>query len=282
MPIREKGYYNWEGQLKTSPAQWMPIFLTGIKTVYKKKWSKLLFILSGGTFLLFLLAVYVATKPELRMMRPLVRMIQTDAGLFNVFYTNGYLLFMLILLSIFAGGELISGDLKFKSFTLYLSRPLTPLDYVKGKFSIVLFYLLAFTLVPGLLLIFFKTLFTGTFTVPFTVLLSGIFFPVWMALFLSSLIILLSSLSANARMVKVLFFIIYLMSTAVAQIFKKIFNSRSFEHISIGRNINHFSEYIFGTGAGPASRGLIAGGILLALTVIFFMIVLTRIKRVEV
>ncbi|HLP47697.1 MAG TPA: hypothetical protein VK469_17260, partial [Candidatus Kapabacteria bacterium] len=153
MPIREKGYYNWEGQLKTSPNRWMPIFIHGIKSVFKKKFSKLLFTLCASTFLIFLIAVYVSTKPELKMLSQLVKEIQSDALLFNTYYTNPFLLFMMVTLSLFAGSELISGDLKYKSFIFYLSRPLSRSDYVKGKSAIVLFYLLAFTLVPGLLLI---------------------------------------------------------------------------------------------------------------------------------
>jgi len=69
----------------------------------------------------------------------------------------------MVIMSIFAGAELISGDLKFKSFTLYLSRPLGRFDYVKGKFSIVLFYLLSLTLGPAIVLIVFKMIFYGEF-----------------------------------------------------------------------------------------------------------------------
>lgn len=283
MPIREKGYYNWEGELKTSHVKWLPILFNGIKTVYKKKWSKLLFAFCGFTFLVFLVAVYVATKPELRMLSRMVKEIQTDALLFNAYYTNGFLLFMMVILCIFAGGDLISGDLKYKSFTLYLSRPLRRLDYVKGKFSILLFYLLVFTLVPGLLLIFFKIIFSGEFSVPLHILMAAIVFPIVISFFLASFSIMFSSLSPNGRLVKVLIFVAYLMSNAIAQSLRAIFRERSFLYLSFDQNIKQFGKFIFGTtGERFYTAGFVSGCILAALALIFFFFVMIRIKRVEV
>lgn len=282
MPIREKGYYNWEGEFKTSHVKWLPIFFNGIKSVYKRKYSKFLFSCCISTFLVFLVAVYVSTKPELKMLSRLVKEIQTDATLFNAYYTNGFLIFMMVIMSLFAGGELISSDLKFKSFTLYLSRPLSRLDYIKGKFSIVLFYLLLFTLVPGLLLIVFKIIFSGNFSVSIQIILAAIAFPILVCLFLASLIIMFSSISANAKFVKIMFFVLYAMSNAIADMFKNIFKNNSFYFISFDKNIKQFGTFVFGTRSNFYWEGLISGVILLALTIVSLIIVMVRIKRVEV
>jgi ABC-type transport system involved in multi-copper enzyme maturation permease subunit len=234
------------------------------------------------TFLIFLVAVYVSTKPELKMLTRLVKVIQTDAALFKTYYTNGFLLFMMMVISLFAGAEQISGDLKFKSFTLYLSRPLSRMDYVKGKFSIVLFYLLAFTLVPGMLLIIFKIIFTGDFSVSIRVFSAAVIFPILVCLFLASMAIMLSSLSANARLVKILIFVIYMMSNAVAHMFYDIFKSRTFFYLSFQENFEQFGDFVFGTQPGFYTEGFISGIILLTLTALFFVVVMVRIKRVEV
>lgn len=282
MPIREKGYYNWEGELRTPRVKWLPIFFTGIAAVYRRKYSKFLFASSIMTFLIFLAAVYVSTKPELQMLTRLVKQIQSDAALFKTYYTNGFLLFMMMIISLFAGAEQISGDMKFKSFTFYLSRPLSRMDYVKGKFSIVLFYLLAFTLVPGLLLIIFKIIFTGEFSVSIRVFLAAIIFPILVCLFLAGMAIMLSSLSANARLVKIIIFVIYMMSNAVAHMFYDIFKSRTFYYLSFQENFEQFGDFVFGTQSGFYMEGFISGVILLVLTALFFTIVMVRIKRVEV
>lgn len=282
MPIREKGYYNWEGQLKSSHIKWLPIFINGIKSVYKKKFSKLLFSLCASTFLIFLIAVYVSTKPELKMLAQLVKEIQSNALLFNTYYTNSFLIFMMVMLGLFAGSELISNDLKFKSFTFYLSRPLSRLDYVKGKYSIVLFYLLAFTLVPGLLLIIAKIIFSGEFGISLNILLAAIIFPIIMSFFLGSFIIMLSSLSPNSRFVKVMIFVVYLTSNAIAQMFNEIFSNKSFMYLSFDSNIKSFGDFIFGVKGQFYMYGFISGCILVCLTILFFTVVMMRVKRVEV
>ncbi len=177
MDIREKGYSHWQGELKTSGSNWLPIFFNGIKAVFRKKFAKLIFAFSGSTFVIFLIAVYVSTKPELRILSELVRLLKSDADLFKTFYSNGFLTFMLVILSIFSGADLISSDLKFKAFPLYFARPLSRLDYLLGKFSIILFYLLLFTMVPGILLLLFKMIFTGSLAVSPLLLLGILVFP---------------------------------------------------------------------------------------------------------
>ena len=114
MEIREKGYRHWEGQLQTSHLNWLPIARNGVKAVFKKKFAKLVFSLSASTFFVFLAAVYVSTKPELKILSELVRLLKSDAELFNTFYANGFLTFMLVILTIFSGADLISADLKFR------------------------------------------------------------------------------------------------------------------------------------------------------------------------
>ena len=247
MPIREKGYYSWDGKLKEKGIKWLPIFFNGIKSVFRKKKSKLLFAYTTFPFVVFLIAVYVSTKPELKMFTRLVRQIQSDALLFQAFYTFGPLLFGMVLLALFAGAELISGDMKFKSFTLYLSRPLSKLDYLKGKFSIVLFYLLLFSLAPGILLIVAKIIFTGEFSVPFYIIFAAVVFPVIVSFFLASMILMFSSLSENVKFVYIMFIAFYLVTNSIAGIFGETLRNDNFYFFSIERNIKQFGSFIFNT-----------------------------------
>ncbi len=282
MPIREKGYYRWDGEFKSAYVKWLPIFGNGIKKVFKKKWSKTLFALCASSFFVFLVAVYVATKPELRMLSELVRQIQTDALLLHTYYTNGFLIFMLMMLSLFAGADLISADLKFNSFTLYLSRPISRLDYAMGKFSTVLSYLLLFSLVPGLLLILAKIIFSGSFSVPLSVLLAAVIFPVVVSLFMASLILMLSSLSANTRFVSIVFIAVYVVSNMLAGIFKGTLKDDMFFLFSIDVNIRHFGSFLFKTRAQLDFPGWMSGAVLLGLTAVCLAVLSMRIKRAEV
>lgn len=282
MPIREKGYYNWSGELQGTKFRWLPIFTVGIKNVYKKRFSKLLFASFSSLFFVFLIALYISSKPELKGMSRLVRMISSDALLFRTYYTNGFLIFMSAILSLFAGSELISNDLKHKSISLYLSRPLSKFDYIVGKFSIVMFYLLFFTLVPGILLIIFKVIFTGDFSAGFALLLKSIIFPVVISLFWSSLILMLSSFSPNGRFVKIIFFLFFIFSNILAGIFYAIFKNNHFLYISIEKTIQQFGSFVFNTGQEFSAPGWISAVILPSVTIIFLLILFVRLKKVEV
>ena len=89
MTIREKGYDNWEGETSTSPFRWLPIFLTGIRSVFRKKFSKLLFSITVSPFLIFLIAIYVTTKPELKILAGLMPATSGQATLKRFYRENG-------------------------------------------------------------------------------------------------------------------------------------------------------------------------------------------------
>jgi ABC-type transport system involved in multi-copper enzyme maturation permease subunit len=282
VPIREGGYYNWEGTLLNSKVKWFPIFTNGIRSVYKKRFSKLLFATASSLFFIFLIALYVSSKPELKMMTRLVNMISTDAMLFRTYYTNGFLIFMCAMLSVFSGAELISNDLKHKSIALYLARPLSKLDYITGKFSITLFYQLLFTLVPGILLVIFKVIFTGDYSAGITLLVKSIAFPLVISLFWSSLILMLSSISENSRFVNIIFFVVFFLTQMLAGMFWGIFRNSNFLYISIEKNIQQFGSFVFGTRLEFDSPGWISGAILLGMTALFLLILSYRLRKVEV
>lgn len=282
MPIREKGYYSWTGELEKKRVKWLPIFSVGVKNVYKKRFSKLFFSSFASIFFVFLVALYVSSKPELKMFTKLVNIINTDEMLFRTFYTNGFMVFMSAMLCLFSGSDLISSDLKHNSVSLYLARPLRKADYIAGKYSIILFYLLAFSLLPGMLLLIFKIIFTGSFSVSFSLLLRSILFPVVISFFWASMILMFSSLSPNARFVKLSFFIFYFFSDFVAGIFFQIFRNGKFLYISIVRNIRQFGSFVFGTQAEFRAPEWISGLILLMLTLIFIGVIFFRMRRADI
>ena len=71
----------------------------------------------------------------------------------------------IILLSVFVGSGLISRDLQTGSLRLYLSRPITRLDYYLGKFSVLGVFIGLITFVPGLLLLLLHAVTSEDFSV---------------------------------------------------------------------------------------------------------------------
>jgi len=207
----------------------------------------MLFGLALSPFFIFLGAIYVSTRPELRMFTRMVKMLQDEALFFKEFATNGFTFFMLIILILSFGAELISGDIRFKSFPLYFSRPLDRKDYLFGKFSIIMFYFLLFTLVPGILLYIFKFIFTGKLSIqPFTIL-GIIFVPLLCTFYIAAITLLLSSFSSNSKYVKIMMFLIYFISDAIANILFQIFKTDYFHILSMKSLIQQVGSFLFNT-----------------------------------
>ncbi|OGF62307.1 MAG: hypothetical protein A2Y62_04330 [Candidatus Fischerbacteria bacterium RBG_13_37_8] len=291
MGIREKGYYNWAGQLKVSGMNWFPIFRNGIEIAFKKKWSKMIFFFTFLPFAVFLLGIYVRSKPELKILSELVALLENDATIFNAFYSNGFLIFMLMIMCVFIGSELISGDMKFNAFSLYFSRPLDRKDYLMGKYSIIMFFLLLFTLAEGIFLLIFKFIFEGSISIDPRTLLMLIAVPVLIAMFFSSLSLMVSSISRNSTYVKILLFLIYVFSDTLAEILNGIFHNTYFFLFSIRRNIQLASAYMFDTTPVEFNNvtrefykvvpGWMSIIIILAITLLSLYIMMNRIRKAE-
>ena len=281
MEIREKGYRRWEGELAEGGRRWRPIARQGIRTVFRKKYSKLVFSLSASSFFVFLVAVYASTKPELKILGELVRLLRSDAELFKTFYANGFLVFMLFVLCAFAGAELVSADLRFKAFPLYFSRPLSRLDYLRGKLGVLLFYLLAFTLLPGVLLLLFKMLFTGSLAVSPLLLLAVLAMPLVVAGCLALLTLALSSLSPNTKFVQITIFLVYVFSNNLAVILKSIFKSDYFFLFSIPGNISQLGSFLFAVKPAYRFPAWLSLLLPLALSALSYGLLCWRIRKAE-
>ena len=66
-------------------------------------------------------------------------------------------------MSVWAGAGLIANDRRANALQIYLAKPLTRTEYILGKLSVLLAFLLSVTLVPGLLLLIMQVAFSGSF-----------------------------------------------------------------------------------------------------------------------
>lgn len=281
MPIREKGYESWQGELSRNRLAWLPILRNGIRAVAKKKHSRLLFVMTALPALIFLVAIYASTKPELKMFRELIPVLRNDFTLFDGFYGNGFLMTMLMLLTIFSGADLVAGDLKSRAFALYFSRPLSRGEYLLGKFSIVLFYLLLFTLAPGILLIVFKLIFMGTISVSPHLLLAVVLFPVVLTIGLAAFTMLISTFTANSRLAQIGIFMIFLFSDGLANMLRHLFREDHFMLLSIRHNIVQISKFMFGLPGESGARPALSLLVFLGMAALFTLILDRRIRKAE-
>jgi len=180
MPILDVGYRNWEGQRTPRWTRAAIVASTGIHLVWQGTWLKrvLLFMVVPAAVAAFLVGTFEQTieRPEARSVlqgtfrSPAVKQAAKarEIDLAKVLdepetlrhFSWSYVLFgllrypqsigMIVLIGLVAP-RLISYDLRSRGYLLYLSRPLTPLEYVLGKAGVVYFLLFMMSAVPALL-----------------------------------------------------------------------------------------------------------------------------------
>jgi ABC-type transport system involved in multi-copper enzyme maturation permease subunit len=249
--IREKGYSHWEGKLIERRFPWWPITRTGIQLAFCKKRFKFVFAGSFVPAVVFLVGLYISERLEdfKSFLQGSDRLLNINPNYFKTYFTNDSLLFLIVLVLGFAAAGLIADDLKHNSLQLYFSRPLRKKDYLLGKMSVIFFFVLVLTAVPGLILLMFKLIFAGSFKffldypwLPLSILGYSVLLTVFFAFY----VLLLSSLSKNTRYVTVLVFMIYIFSDIFFGILFGIFRKPAMALFSIKANLQQAGAYIFG------------------------------------
>ncbi len=251
MTIKEKGYTHWDGELRDGRFPWWPITRYGIKLTFKKKFFKFFFSMTLIPAIVWLVGIYISERLE--DFRFMVRGDQTEflnvnPTYFKTYFTNDFLLFMMIMILVFCGAGLISDDLKHNALQLYFARPLKKRDYLFGKAAVIFFFLFILTLVPGLVFFIMKMIFAGNFKF-FTsypwLPLSVIVYSALLTAFFALYTLLLSSIGKNRRYVAILIFGIYIFSDIFYGIFYGIFRSHYFSLLSIKANIQQVGAVLF-------------------------------------
>jgi ABC-type transport system involved in multi-copper enzyme maturation permease subunit len=249
--IREKGYSHWDGKLAERRRPWWPITRTGIRLAFRKKAFK--FVFAGAFMPSFIALVGLYISERLEDFKAIVRsneaLININPKYFKTFFTSEGLLFLIILVLSFAGAGLIADDLKHNSLQLYFSRPLGKRDYLLGKMSVVFFFVLILTAVPGLVLFIFKMIFAGSFKffleypwLPLSIL--G--YSALLAVFFAFYVLLLSASSKNTRYATILVFATYIFSNVLFGILMDIFHKPALALFSIPANLQQAGAFLYG------------------------------------
>ncbi len=135
MTIKEKGYSHWDGEFLVKKFPWWPITRYGIKLTFMRKLFKFTLPMSLLPAVFFLTGIYISERiedfPFLR--GETSQFLEIGPRYFNTYFTQGFMLFIMLMIVIFCGANLISDDLKHNSLQLYFSRPLKKKDYFFGK-----------------------------------------------------------------------------------------------------------------------------------------------------
>jgi len=287
MGIKEKGYAHWDGETVLKKASWLPIVRIGIRLTLKKRFFKLFYAIMLLPALLFLVLIYLSEQLENFSFSfgEAPQLIRVNPTFFKDYLTNEFLMFFVVFLLAFAGAGLIADDLKFNSLQLYFSRPLKKFDYFMGKSSILSFFLLLLTLLPGLLLYVMKIIFSGSLKFvgeyPF-LLLSIIGCSLLLTVFFSFYTLLLSSISKNKRYVIILIVGIYFFSDILFGIFWEIFRSPYFALLSIKVNLQQIAAAVFGVKPQYDVSWLLSLGIAGAICLLSAYVLAKKVRGVEI
>jgi ABC-type transport system involved in multi-copper enzyme maturation permease subunit len=189
MPIYDKGYRRWQGELRGRFYRWFTIARAGIRQSGKGKWLRRFILIAWMPLLYYGLVFFVVgqlTTVEsmekaqsmwqfqvLRGMfsRPLIESFIADPASFRLtiwsilihFFMHYTQIFCVMIVVAIVGPKLISEDIKTRALSVYFSRPLTRVDYVVGKLAVVSFWVGAVTLLPSLALYFLSIAFSPGF-----------------------------------------------------------------------------------------------------------------------
>ena len=269
MVIHDRSYARWDGE-RDKPVQGVWVILdrgvvTGLAQIFKRKlFGQILSFGAFGPFLFALGAMYLAffVQANADQYADWAEGIR-ESGVVDLITPNpdtiwGYFLeiqiWVCLLVSVLVGSALISEDRRTNALEMYLSRPLSVLQYTLGKLSIIGFFLSIITIVPVCILILVQAFLSGLeagevarlLDLLWRTLLAGGLFVATIGM----LVLTASALSSRARNAAILWigFLVILEGLVTNQL-KDQFLSSSMNLVSLHYNLGRCMAWILGNQA---------------------------------
>jgi len=239
VPIHDQGYRRYTGR-RVQGRGWWVIARTGVRERLRERRFLALLLLAWAPFMVRALQIWVSTSfNQLSFLAPgpdTFRQFLDQQSLFLVFVT------------LYAGSGLIASDRRANALQVYLSKPLTRLEYVAGKLLVLVIFLLAASWLPAMALLALQMVLAGSpdfvrdnpFLVPAITL-----FCVIEALVSSLTMLALSSLSRSRRFVAIMYVGVVFFAAAVYQVLRSITGSTAWAWLSLEDVFDALSTAIF-------------------------------------
>lgn len=287
MPIHTQSYRHWEGALKThSRTRWWVIAKAELKLLAQRKIVRLIVAIPPLIYIfVYAILIYIVNQvPGVEFS------FQIDREFFQQFLFQNFMdapvpsALLIALIAIFGGSGLIANDLKNNTLSLYLSKPISWIDYLIGKFAVIGILIGCFTFVSGLLLFLEHSLLAGTsflkenYWIPFAI----IAYSVIITLSASLLMLLFSSLTSNPRYATIGFCAVWFGTSVIYGVLKGITRTSSFALVSLWANYDRLGTVLFANPPNYAVHWVWALLILVALVVLCLFVLHRRIRAVEI
>lgn len=275
--IHDQGYRRYGGTRAPHGRAWLVIARQGIRFRLGQRRFLALLLLAWVPFLVRAVQLYLAANvPPMKMLAATPETFRTfldQQGVFVFFVT------------IYVGAGLIAGDHRANALQIYLSKPLTRLEYIAGKLAALVLFLLVVTWLPAMVLLLLQVLFAGSvaFLLEHAHLVPAItLFSIVQALVAAFTMLALSSLSTSTRFVALTYAGLVFFTQATYQVLRGITRSSAWAWISPDDMLEVIAAAIF-RAPGPQPLALPAALlVVIALVGLSAWILARRVRAVEV
>jgi len=277
VPIHDQGYRRYQGTRVPVGRAWWTMARMHLITAFKRRWF--LMVLFAGWIQFFVSAVLIVAPV---LFPQLSGFTSTTPQTFRDFLSRQQ--FFVFIITIVLGG-LIADDRRANALQLYLSKPLTRVEYIIGKAAPLLILILGVTLVPALCLLLLQIIFSGSisflannlFVLPAITLAS-----LARALLSTFMILALSSLSKSRRFVAVMYAGIIFFTSSMHQVLRQITGSRGWAAISPGNMVDVFTDGVFRVRAPQPVPIYVAILVIVGLIAVSLWVLERRVRPVEI
>jgi ABC-2 type transport system permease protein len=243
VPIHDQGYRRYGGVKQAHGRTWWVIARAGLMERLRERKFLALLLFAWLPFFVRAVQMYVAANFQQ------ASFLAPSAETFREYLDQQSIFVFFITIGVGAG--LIANDRRANALQIYLSKPLTRVEYVAGKLTTLLVFLAGVTWLPGMLLLMLQMMFAGnlTFLRANVFLFPAITLFAAIQIFLSAFAMLaLSSLSKSRRFVSVMYAGIILFTAAMYQALRNVTGSSSWAWISPEDVLDVLAAAIFRSG----------------------------------
>jgi len=276
-PIHDQGYRRYGGQREPEGRRWWVIARAGLTARIRERRVIAVLLAAWLPFLVRAVQIYASANfQQVAFLAPTPEMFREFLGQQEIF---------VFIVSIVIGAGLIADDRRANALQIYLSKPLTRVEYIAGKLVTLGAVLTFVTWLPAMLLLILQMLFAGStkfltehlFLIPAITLFAAV-----QVLVSAFAMLALSSLSKSRRFVAMMYAGILFFTAAMYQALRQITLSTAWAAISPRDTMSVIADGIFriqGTRAIPFPAAVVAVAVLIAASI---WILERKVRGVEV
>ena len=277
MPVHDQSYRRYAGPRAPHGRAWWVIARAGIVERLRERRFLALLLFAWSPFVFRAVQTYVAARfAQASFLAP-------DEETFREFLDQQRAFVFFV--TIYAGSGLIANDRRANALQIYLSKPITRVEYVGGKLVTLLAFLVTVTWVPAVFLVLLQMMLSGdtTFFSSHLLLIPAITLACALQVCVAAVTMLaLSSLSRSRRFVAILYAGIVFFTAALDQTLRIATGSRAWTWVSPQGTLAVVTDAIFGISRGPALPVAVAVVLVAALIAVSIAILERRVRAVEV